>query len=67
MLVSVGREDDVTFVGRCEARGIPVLRVGVTDSSEVLEIQDVASWELATLRAAHTATIAPKPLTYFLP
>ena len=58
VLVSVGREDDVKFVGLCEARGIPVLRVGVTDSSEVLEIQDVASWELATLRAAHTATLA---------
>jgi phosphoribosylformylglycinamidine synthase subunit PurL len=32
-LVSVAREDDVKFVGLCEARGIPVLRIGVTDNS----------------------------------
>ncbi len=36
MLVSVGREDDVKFVGLCEARGIPVLRIGVTDGRAVL-------------------------------
>mgnify|MGYP000452780619 CR=1 FL=1 len=35
VLVSVGREDDVKFVGLCEARGIPVLRVGVTDGRAV--------------------------------
>ena len=58
VLVSVGREDDVKFVGLCEARGIPVLRVGVTDSSAALEIQDVASWQLESLRAAHSATLA---------
>ena len=29
VLVSVGREDDVKFVGLCEARGIPVLRIRV--------------------------------------
>ena len=58
VLVSVGREDDVKFVGLCEARGIPVLRVGVTDSSAALEIQDVASWQLDSLRAAHSATLA---------
>ena len=58
VLVSVGREDDVKFVGLCEARGIPVLRVGVTDSSATLEIQDVASWQLDSLRAAHSATLA---------
>jgi hypothetical protein len=28
VLVSVGREDDVKFVGLCQARGIPVLRIG---------------------------------------
>ncbi|MEN9715761.1 MAG: hypothetical protein RJA35_1228, partial [Actinomycetota bacterium] len=31
VLVSVGREDDVKFVGLCEARNVPVLRIGVTD------------------------------------
>jgi phosphoribosylformylglycinamidine synthase len=50
VLVSVGREDDVKFVGLCEARGIPVLRIGVTDNTDELEIQDLASWKLDDLR-----------------
>jgi phosphoribosylformylglycinamidine synthase len=50
VIVSVGREDDVEFVGLCEARGIPVLRIGVTDQSGELEIQDVAIWKIAELR-----------------
>ena len=58
VLVSVGREDDVKFVGLCEARGIPVLRIGVTDNSGHLEIQDLANWNLADLRAAHKGTLA---------
>jgi hypothetical protein len=45
VLVSVGREDDVKFVGLCEARRIPVLRIGVTDNSGHLEIQDIANCE----------------------
>ena len=58
VLVSVGREDDVKFVGLCEARGIPVLRIGVTDSdSGAVEIQDVASWSIADLRAGMGATL----------
>jgi phosphoribosylformylglycinamidine synthase len=57
VLVSVGREDDVKFVGLCEARGIPVLRIGVTDNSGQLEIQDVATWQLSDLRGAHEATL----------
>jgi phosphoribosylformylglycinamidine synthase len=52
VLVSVGREDDVKFVGLCEARGIPVLRIGVTDNTDELEIQDLASWQLGDLRSA---------------
>ena len=58
VLVSVGREDDVKFVGLCEARGIPVLRIGVTDNSGELEIQDVATWQLNNLRGAHEGTLA---------
>jgi phosphoribosylformylglycinamidine synthase len=58
VLVSVGREDDVKFVGLCEARGIPVLRIGVTDNSGELEIQDVATWQLNDLRGAHESTLA---------
>ena len=57
VIVSVGREDDVKFVGLCEARGIPVLRIGVTDASEKLEIQDVATWNLSDLNRAHSSTI----------
>ena len=60
VLVSVGREDDVKFAGLCEARGIPVLRIGVTDgvgSDAKLEIQDVANWQLSDLREAHSATL----------
>jgi len=58
VLVSVGREDDVKFVGLCEARGIPVLRIGVTDGvSGSLEIQDIADWSIAALRADMGATL----------
>ncbi len=57
VLVSVGREDDVKFVGLCEARGIPVLRIGVTDNSGELEIQDVATFGLAELKSAFKATL----------
>ena len=57
VLVSVGREDDVKFVGLCEARGIPVLRVGVTDNSGELEIQDVATFGLEDLRTGFKATL----------
>jgi hypothetical protein len=58
VLVSVGREDDVKFVGLCEARGIPVLRIGVTDNSGELEIQDIATWQLNDIRASHQGTLA---------
>jgi phosphoribosylformylglycinamidine synthase len=57
VIVSVGREDDVKFVGLCEARGIPVLRIGVTDASGQLEIQDLATWSIEELRTSHGATI----------
>jgi hypothetical protein len=65
VLVSVGREDDVKFVGLCEARGIPVLRIGVTDGSASsgsgtdarLEIQGVASWLLTELAGVHEGTL----------
>jgi phosphoribosylformylglycinamidine synthase len=57
VLVSVGREDDVKFAGLCEARGIPVLRIGVTDNSGELEIQDVATFGLEDLRTGFKATL----------
>ena len=58
MLESVGREDDVKFVDLCEARGIPELRIGLTDNSGHLEIQDIANWNLADLGPAHKGTLA---------
>jgi phosphoribosylformylglycinamidine synthase len=57
VLVSVGREDDVKFVGLCDARGIPVLRIGVTDNTDELEIQDLASWKLDDLRTPWVSTL----------
>ena len=57
VLVSVGREDDVKFVGLCDARNIPVLRIGVTDNTGELEIQDLATWKLEELRAPWVATL----------
>ncbi|MEL0317311.1 MAG: phosphoribosylformylglycinamidine synthase subunit PurL, partial [Aquiluna sp.] len=53
VIVSVGREDDVKFQALCEARGVPVLRIGVTDKeSRAVEIQDVAKLELGEIRGA---------------
>ena len=57
VLVSVGREDDVKFVGLCDARNIPVLRIGVTDSTGELEIQDLATWKIDELRNAWVSTL----------
>ncbi|MCU1545473.1 MAG: phosphoribosylformylglycinamidine synthase subunit PurL [Homoserinimonas sp.] len=58
VLVSVPREDDTKFVGLCEGRGYPVLRIGVTDSGGALEIQDEFTFPLDELRAAHRGTLA---------
>jgi phosphoribosylformylglycinamidine synthase len=57
VLVSVGREDDVKFVGLCEARGVPVLRIGVTDSAAELNIQDIALWQLNDVSEQWAATL----------
>ena len=57
VLVSVGREDDVKFVGLCEARGISVLRIGVTENSGNLQIQDVADFNLDELKGDWKATL----------
>ena len=53
VIVSVGREDDVKFQALCEARGVPVLRIGVTDKeSQSVEIQNVANLNLDDIRAS---------------
>lgn len=58
VIVSVPREDDVKFRGLCEARGYPVLRIGVTDAeSDSLEIQDLFSCRVSELRETHAGTL----------
>ncbi|MFM9876852.1 MAG: phosphoribosylformylglycinamidine synthase subunit PurL, partial [Rhodoglobus sp.] len=58
MLVSVAREDDVKFVGLCVGRGYPVLRIGVTEDSGALELQDLFTIGIDELRSVHRATLA---------
>jgi phosphoribosylformylglycinamidine synthase len=51
VLVTVGREDDVKFQALCEARGVPCLRIGVTDAtSGLVEIKDIADLKLDDIR-----------------
>ncbi|MBF0672549.1 MAG: phosphoribosylformylglycinamidine synthase subunit PurL [Salinibacterium sp.] len=57
VLVSVPREDDVRFVGLCEGRGYPVLRVGVTVDSGELEVQDQFTVSVEELRSTHRGTL----------
>jgi phosphoribosylformylglycinamidine synthase len=57
VIVSVGREDDVKFQALCEARGVPVLRIGVTDKSGTIEFQDLADFDLNEVRFAWTKTL----------
>jgi phosphoribosylformylglycinamidine synthase len=57
VIVTVPREEDVKFRGLCEGRGYPVLRIGVTDTEPVLEVQDVFSYTAAELRAMSTETL----------
>jgi phosphoribosylformylglycinamidine synthase len=58
VIVSVGREDDVKFQSLCEARGVPVLRIGVTDkASGSIEIKDLASFDLNEVREGWAKTL----------
>lgn len=41
----------------CDARGIPVLRIGVADNSGTLEILDIANRNLGELASAHRGTL----------
>ncbi|MCU1409179.1 MAG: phosphoribosylformylglycinamidine synthase [Microbacteriaceae bacterium] len=52
VIVSVPREDDVKFMGLCEGRDYPVLRIGVTDATAPgIEIQDQFTVTLDELQA----------------
>ena len=53
-VVSVAREDDVKFQGLCRGRGVPVVRIGVTDvMGQSLDISDVATLSLDELHNLH--------------
>jgi phosphoribosylformylglycinamidine synthase len=61
VIVSVPREDDVKFRGLCEGRGVPLLRIGVTDAEvgaqPVLEVQDLFTIGLEELHGVHRSTL----------
>ena len=60
VLVSVPREDDVKFLGLCEARNYPVLRIGVTDGTgadATLEVQGQFTVSVAEIRERSAATL----------
>ena len=59
-IVTVPREDDVKFSGLCEARGYPVLRIGVTDGrgpEATLHVQDVFTVPVAEICERSNATL----------
>lgn len=56
-MVPVGREDEARFVGLFEARGNPVFRIGVTDNSGEIGLQDFATWQINNPRGAHRRTL----------
>jgi len=61
-IVTVGREDDVKFHALCEARGVPVLRIGVTDrESEAIDIQGIAKLPLSNIRKAWSEPVPAIP------
>ncbi|MBP2436928.1 phosphoribosylformylglycinamidine synthase subunit PurL [Microbacterium amylolyticum] len=57
VLVTVPREEDVKFRGLCAGRGYPVLRIGVTDTEPVLEVQDAFTFSAAELREMSASTL----------
>ena len=59
VLVTVGREDDVKFQALCEARGVPCLRIGVTDAtSGLVEIKGIADLKLDDIRQGWSGVMA---------
>ncbi|MDP3713358.1 MAG: phosphoribosylformylglycinamidine synthase subunit PurL [Mycobacteriales bacterium] len=55
-LVSVPRSEELRFTEMCDARGLPVTRLGVTDGDS-LDVQDVLTVPVAELRTAHESTL----------
>jgi phosphoribosylformylglycinamidine synthase subunit PurL len=57
-LVAVPRTEESRFTAMCEARGLPVTRIGVVDQdSDSIEIQDLFTVSLAELRATSEAVL----------
>ena len=70
-IVAVPRTEEVRFVDMCTARGIPVLRIGVTDDTAdtrdaddsttdqgpMLDVQDLFTMSLADLDQAHRTAL----------
>lgn len=61
-LVAVPRSEEVRFVDSCFARGVPHLRLGMTDDAEVgegpgLVVDGVGEFPLVSLRATSDATL----------
>ena len=56
-LVSVPRSEELRFTEMCDARGLPCTRIGVTDDSGTLDVQDLFEVPLDELRDAHEGTL----------
>ncbi|NAZ81119.1 phosphoribosylformylglycinamidine synthase subunit PurL [Kineococcus sp. R8] len=60
-VVAVPREEEVRFTDMCTARGLPHLRIGVSDAEPgvepVLDVQGHFAVPVADLRAAHSSTL----------
>ncbi len=58
VLVAVPRTEELRFTEMCSARGLPWRRTGIVDpESDTVQIQDVADFPLAELRAAWESTL----------
>jgi len=56
-LVAVPRGEEVRFAAMLEARGVPALRVGVTDDSSEIDVQGAFTVTLAEVREAWSAPV----------
>ncbi len=55
-IVTVPRSEELRFTEMCDARGLPCVRIGVTDG-DALDVQDVLTVPLDEFREAHEATL----------
>ncbi|MBX3312149.1 MAG: phosphoribosylformylglycinamidine synthase subunit PurL [Microbacteriaceae bacterium] len=56
-IVAVPREEDVKFIGLCEGRGVPVMRIGVTEDTAAIEVQNLFTLQLDEIRARSNETL----------